>query len=212
MKSYIHSTLRWSSLVLCSLLLVLLTACGGSTSTPTTATPTSASSNPSPAPTIAPTTASANLTTYTADGYTIGYPQGWHVKKGSGNLVTFSDALGVSTLVIEFTANPNAIVPTSTIISTTEKALTSNGKNFQKVNGTSKTTIAGDNWDQSSATEDATVNGQTQNVKYVVLADNHPASSSSTRLFVIFYGTLTSLFDQTNSSSFQPMLQSFKFA
>ncbi|MBA2284304.1 MAG: hypothetical protein H0W02_02360 [Ktedonobacteraceae bacterium] len=211
MKSYVYSTLRWSSLVLCSLLLVLLTACGGTGSTTTTATPTSAPSNPSPTPTVAPTTASANLTTYTGEGYTIGYPQDWHVKK-SNNLVTFTDALGVSTLVIEVIPNPNAIAPTSTVMTSTEKAIASNGKNFQKVNGTSKATIAGDNWDQSSATEDATVSGQTQNVKYVILADNHPASSSSTKLFVIFYGTLTSLFDQTDSSSFQPMLQSFKFA
>ncbi len=213
MKSHIHATLRWSSLILCSLLLVLLTACSGTGSgSPTTSvTPTVAPSNSSPAPTVAPTTASTNLTTYTGVGYTIGYPQGWHVKK-TNNLVTFTDALGASTLVIEVIPNPNAIAPTSTIMTTTEKALSSNGKNFQTVNGTSKAAIGGDSWDQSSATEDATVNGQSQNVKYVILADNHPASSSSTKLFVVFYGTLTSLFDQTNSSGFQPMLQSFKFA
>src|SRR2546429_8316978 len=85
------------SLSLCGLLLVLvLAACslgGGSTGTaPTTTsghTPATTHATSVPAqPTSAP---AASLTTYTGDGFTISYPQGWTVLKGTNGSVTFID-------------------------------------------------------------------------------------------------------------------------
>src|SRR5690242_6142424 len=82
------------ALSLCSLLLVLvLAACslgGGSpgTASTTTSGKTPATSHPtsvSAQPTSAPAT---SLTTYTGDGFTIGYPQGWTVmKQGHGQVM-----------------------------------------------------------------------------------------------------------------------------
>jgi len=73
------------------------------------------------------------------------------------------------------------------------------------------TMVGGDTWNQRAVSGDATVNGQTANIKLVVIADNHPESSPSTKGFIIVYGTAKQLFDAANSTYFQPMLQSFKF-
>ena len=198
-KFYTQSTLRWLSLTLCSLgLLFLLTACdlfgGGSAS----ATPT-----PKPAP-------ATTLTTYTGDGYSIGYPQGWTAKK-VGNLVTFSDALGINELVIEFIPDPNSLAPSSTLINTSLAAFQSQAKNYQKVSAASTVTLAGVSWDQGVATGDVTLNGQAGNAKIVTLATNHPDHTLSTRTYDIAYSTASQLFDLSNTTYFQPMLQSFKF-
>jgi hypothetical protein len=48
------------------------------------------------------------------------------------------------------------------------------------------------------------------NVKIVVDADNHPASSPSTRTYAIRYATGSQVEDLANTVYFQPMLQFFK--
>src|SRR2546429_1395444 len=85
------------SLSLCSLLLVLvLAACSlGSGSTGTAPTTTSghtpATSQPTSVPAQPTSASAANLATYTGDGFTISYPQGWTMQKGANGSVTFID-------------------------------------------------------------------------------------------------------------------------
>ena len=48
-------------------------------------------------------------------------------------------------------------------------------------------------------------------MKFVVLANSHQVRSSSTKTFVIIYGTDSMVFDAASHAMFQPMLRSFKF-
>ncbi len=72
--------------------------------------------------------------------------------------------------------------------------------------------MGGNTWSQGEATADTTANGQTTSLKLVVLSSNYPQRTASTQTFTLIYSTPTKEFDQTNTQSFQPMLQSFKFA
>jgi hypothetical protein len=202
MKLHTDRTLQSFSLVIgCLLLTLMLAACdmggGSSAAPPATAKPTA-----TPAPT---------LTTYKGDAYTIGYPQGWSAK-GSGNLVTFSDALGLTVFIVEEIPNPNGAVPVSSAIDGGLGGFQKQGKSFQKLNVAPTVTLNGETWNQGAATADTTNSGQTVNVKIVILSTNHPASSPTTKIYNLIYSTTSAGFDLVDKQSFQPMLQSFKFA
>ena len=199
-----------------SSLLLLLAACnlGGSNGGSGNATPTA---KPSPTPTQMTTltpTAVANLTTYTGNGYTIGYPQGWTVNKTSAGAVTFSDPQGVAYLTIQVVPNPGGAIATSDQVNVGLQLFASQAKNYNKVSIAPTTSLAGDTWSQGAATGDITLKGQTSPVtaKFVVIADNHPANSQTTQSFTIAYATGQQIFDMANTTYFQPMLQSFKFS
>src|SRR5436853_4447755 len=76
MKLHTRHTLPWLVLIYCSLMLTMLLAACTTSGTSTTAIPT-------PTPTPAPA-----LTTYTGQGYTIGYPKGWTKKENGQGLPT----------------------------------------------------------------------------------------------------------------------------
>jgi hypothetical protein len=200
MKLQTQRTLHGFSLIIgCLLLPLLLSACdlgGGSSAT---ATP-----KPKPSPTPV-------FTTYKGDGYSIGYPQGW-TAKGSGNLVTFSDVLGLTAFIVEEVPNPNSTIPVTSAINGGLNGFQGQSKNFQKVNVAPTVTLNGETWNQGAATGDTTNNGQTVNLKIFILSDNHPANSVDTKTFNLIYSTTTVGFDLVDKQSFQPMLQSFKFA
>jgi hypothetical protein len=188
-------------------LIVLLAACGGSTpTTGSTPTPSPASS---PSPAVTPTSATS-LTTYTGNGYSIGYPQGWKVNAAGKNVV-FTDATGIYNLTIVVSPNPAGIVSPDTVVNASIQGVQGTLKNTQTVNVPPTTTIGGDSWVQKSIAGDSTVAGQTGTVQIVVASDNHPANAPSTNSFTIIYATLQSGFDAANSQYFQPMIQSFKF-
>src|SRR5437588_6461743 len=203
------------SLSLCSLLLVLvLAACSlGSGSTGTAPTTTSGHT---PA-TSHPTSASAvGLATYTGDGFSIGYPQGWTVQKGTNGSVTFIDVHAGATKGshLAITLGKQGLVhPTSTILNFWQQAFMAQ-PNYQKVDIAPTAMVGGDSWDQISATSDEQISGQTQpvNAEQVVMADNHPATSPTARSWQIQYSTYTNDFTHMNANLFQPMLQSFAFA
>jgi len=181
----------------CLLLTLLLAACatGGNNNKTVKIEPT-----PTPVP----------LTTYQGDGYSIGYPQGWS-EKGKGSLVTFTDPQGLTAFIIEKTPNPNGTIPPATAVDGGLNGLKSQGTNFQKIAVAPTLTLSGTTWYQGQASADATTNGQTTNLKLVVLSSDHPQSTTSTQTFTLIYSTPTKEFDTTNTQSFQPMLQSFKF-
>ena len=197
------------SIISILLLAWLLTACsllgiqiGGGNNT-TRSKPT-ATATPSP-------TAAPSLTIYKGDGYSIGYPQGWTVKN-SGALVTITDPSGLATFVIQVSPDPGGVIAPSAAVNEGLNLFKSQGKNYQQVSVAPTTSLAGTTWNQGAATEDVTKNGQTANAKAIVISCNYPAQSASTKLFTLAYSAPSLLFDQTNTLSFQPMLQSFKFA
>ncbi len=195
------------------ILALLLVACGGigggaSGGSPTP-TPTP-SPTPPPTPTPAPVT---SLKTYQGNGYTIGYPAGWKVTAGNDGIVSFSDPNGIAYLAITSQPNPQSTIPASRLVDTGLQVFKSQAQNYQQVDSAPTTTVAGETWHQGSATGDITPEGQTSTVpaKVVVLADNHPASTLSTRSYTIAYGTGQQIFDLAKQGYFQPMLDSFTF-
>lgn len=199
---------RLITLLSCSLLLVVvLAACslGGSTST-STSTPT-ATAKPSPTPSPTP---AVSLTTYTGNGYTIGYPQGWKATTTSTG-VSFADSTSAFNFVIVVASDPNGIATASTFLNAEVSASKTKLKNPQTVSVPPTTTIGGDSWVQSSLAGTGTSGGQSVVVQFVIACDNHPANSASTKSFSLVYGTAQALFSTANTMYFQPMLQSFKF-
>ena len=188
------------------LLALLLAACdlGGGSGNASTPTPT-----PTPKPTPSPT--AIPLTTYTGTSFTIGYPQGWKVERQGNNAIQFTDPSGIYNFAVAVTPNPGGVVSPETQINAAFSAGSSNLKNPQPINVPPTTSVGGDTWSQKSESGNATVNGQNTTVQLVVIADNHPANSPSTRSFLIAYGTGKAIFTAANTTYFQPMLLSFKF-
>jgi hypothetical protein len=198
----------------CLVSIALLTGCRWSgdnqTSTPTpspTLVPT-ATSTPSPTPTPI-----AQLTTYQGNGYTIDYPKDWKVSVGKDGFVSFSDPQGVTYVSIASQPNPQGVVSTTDLVNAGLQVFQSQAKNYQRLDATPTTTLAGEIWSQGAATGDISPDSQTATVtvKVVVIADNHPAQSPQTRSFVVAYGTDERVFHLIDVSYFQPMLKSFKF-
>lgn len=191
------------------------------------------------APTPTPTPAPA-LTTYTGQGYTIGYPKDWtpkhanaqnlpsntsvnsylsalsHAASQAGQAIpitTFTDKLGVNTLTIGTLPNPNASIPSLTALSLATQASQSTVKNFQKVSIAAKKMLDKQSWDQMAATGDIPQSaGATEHDKTVALVTNYPVSSASTKLYFLVYAGPASTFEKLDMTAFQPMLQSFKFS
>jgi hypothetical protein len=216
---FLHSRLALS---LCSLLLVLLlAACSlGSGSTGTAPTTTSgntpATSQPTSIPAQPMSAPAASLATYTGDGFTVSYPQGWTVLKGTNGSVTFVDEHAGATKGshLAITLGKQGLVhPTSTTLNFWQQAFRAQ-PNYQKVDIAPTAMVGGDSWDQIAATSDEQISGQAQpmNAEQIVMADNHPATSPTARSWQIQYSTYTNDFAQMNATLFQPMLQSFTFA
>lgn len=199
MKRQILQTYFRFSLIPCVLLIMLLlTACSTGSNT-TTVTKTKL--KPTPTPT---------LTTYQGSGYSIGYPQGWAVK-GKGSLVTFTDTQGLTAFIVEETPNPNGAIPPTTAVNGGLNGFKVQGTNFQQVDVAPTLTLGGNTWNQGAAIANTSANGQTSSLKLVVLSSDYPQRTASTQTFTLIYSTPTKEFDQANTQSFQPMLQSFKF-
>ena len=73
--------------------------------------------------------------------------------------------------------------------------------------------VGGETWDQIGAIGDLqTYSGQSLSSKVIALAINRPAHDANTKMYKIQYSAPAKNFDQMESTTFQPMLQSFKFA
>lgn len=184
-------------LLACSVLLaILLPACGGEAPPPaltTTSTPSS----------------TARMITYKGDGYSIAYPSAWKVN-AQGTRVTFAVSTGIYNLTIVVSPNPGGVASADTVASAGIKGASTHLKNAQNGDLPATTIVGGDSWMQKSTTGVLTTSSGVT-MEFAVLADNHPASSSSTISYMIIYGTTQDLFSSSSSSYFQPMLQSFKF-
>lgn len=193
----LHTRAHFFLIAACLLLTLLLTACN-------------TSGNNTKAAKVQPTPTPAPLITYQGNGYTIGYPQGWS-EKGKGSLVTFTDARGLTAFIIEETPNPDGVIPPTMAVDGGLNGLKGQGINFQKVDAAPTLTLGGNTWNQGEATADTSANGQTTNLKLVVLSSDYPQHTIATQTFTLIYSTPTKEFELANTQNFQPMLQSFKF-
>ena len=204
---------RWMALLVCALIfMVVLAACGGSTTSNPTPTPTPTTAA-KPSPTTPPTTtppATAGFVTYTGSGFTINYPQGWKVT-AAGTSVVFADPTGIYNLTIVVSPDPGGIASSDTVVNASIQGVKGTVKNPQAVNVPATVTIGGDSWVQKSISGGSSAGGQAGVVQLVVASDNHPANSPSTNSYTVIYATLQATFDAVSARYFQPMLQSFKF-
>ncbi|HVB74560.1 MAG TPA: hypothetical protein VNE38_13475 [Ktedonobacteraceae bacterium] len=200
------------SLSICTLLLVcLLTACslgGGSTGT----VPTTTSGN-TPATTHPTSAPAASLTTYTGNGFSIGYPAGWTIDKASPSAasVIFIDPTRTVEFIVTVTANPNANSATSVALDPLLQSMQSK-PHYQKVDLAPTTIVGGETWDQIGAIGDLPYSGKPLSIKVNAMAINRPVHDATTKMYKIQFSAPAKDFEQMDSTTFQPMLQSFKFA
>jgi len=199
-------------LALSSLMLVLLlVACGGSSTSGTTPTPVP-TSPPTSAPTTPPTTATGAMTAFQGNSFAISYPQNWQTTTKANNIFTFTDSTGNIKMTITVAPDPNGTISADSVASTALQAAQVLLKNSQKVTVPSTTSVGGDSWSQISASGTQRLNNQDTNIQVVVIATVHPANTLLSKSFTILYQAPVTMFSQDNTTYFQPMLQSFKFA
>ena len=203
------------TMALCSLILaVLLVACGGSSTNGTTSTPTSA---PASTPTLSPTSTSPSaatgaMTAFQGNGFTISYPQTWQINQKANNIFTFTDSTGGIKMTITVAPDPNGTISADSVASAALQAAQVLLKNAKTVSVPSTTTVGGDSWSQVSASGTQRLNNQDTDIQVVVIANVHPANTLLSKSFTILYQAPVATFSQDNTTFFQPVLQSFKFA
>jgi len=151
--------------------------------------------------------------TYTAKDYSIDYPEGWTASVGSDNIVSFTDPTGLLYLTITVQLNAQGATAPTDLVTMGLQVFQSQASNYQQVSIASTTTIGNETWSQGAATGNVTITGQVAPIatKEVVIADNHPPSSVTTKGYTIAYSASLSDFILVNQGYFQPMLQSFSF-
>ena len=214
MLKQLHYVSNGTMLALSSLMLVLLlVACGGSSTSGTTSTPTPVpTSPPTSAPTTPTTAATGAMTAFQGNSFTISYPQNWQTTTKANNIFTFTDSTGNIKMTITVAPDPNGTISADTVASTALQAAQVLLKNSQTVTVPSTTSVGGDSWSQISASGTQRLNNQDTNIQVVVIATVHPANTLLSKSFTILYQAPVSTFSQDNTTYFQPMLQSFKFA
>ena len=194
--------LAFSSLML----VVLLVACGSSSTSGTTSTPTLAPTSTSPS------AATGAMTAFQGNSFTISYPQTWQVNQKANNIFNFTDNTGGIKMTITVAPDPNGTISADSVASAALQAAQVLLKNAKTVSVPSTTTVGGDSWSQVSASGTQRLNNQDTNIQVVVIANVHPANTLLSKSFTILYQAPVATFSQDNTTYFQPMLQSFKFA
>jgi len=152
------------------------------------------------------------MTAYSGNGFSISYPQNWQTSKSANNLFTFTDSTGGIKMTITVAPDPNGTISADSVASTALQAAQVLLKNSKTVSVPSTTSVGGDSWSQVSASGTQRLNNQDTDIQVVVIATVHPANTLLSKSFTILYQAPVSTFSQDNTTYFQPMLQSFKFA
>jgi hypothetical protein len=199
---YTNRTHQCGVVILCSLLLFILVACevGGDYTPVATPLPTS---------TVPP----VHLYTYQGQGYSIGYPQNWNVTQSTSGTVSFTNPQGLAFLVIEVLPNPGGVLTSRAEIENALRTNTFNLVAYRRISISPVVVVGGDTWSRGAADGNIVNKSRALSVagEMVLIADNHPASSQATNMFIIRYAAAQAVFDVANVTYFLPMLKSFKF-
>jgi hypothetical protein len=147
----------------------------------------------------------------TGNGFTISYPQTWKISKSGNHLVMFADSTGTMNLSITIIPDPNGSINADALTNTGVKVATAALKNAQTVSVPATTTIGGQSWAQKSVSGTQRLNNQDTMLRVVILANVHPGNAPLSKGYTIDYRTTEAMFNQANTSYFQPMLRSFHF-
>ena len=115
-------------------------------------------------------------------------------------------------MTITVAPDPNGTISADSVASAALQAAQVLLKNAKTVSVPSTTTVGGDSWSQVSASGTQRLNNQDTDIQVVVIANVHPANTLLSKSFTILYQAPVAMFSQDNTTFFQPMLQSFKFA
>lgn len=199
---------RLTALMMCGLLLVpLLVACGGGGSSNTTpvnasaATPLASSS----------TTTSIAMSTLAGNGFIISYPQTWKISRSGTHLVTFESTTSTAKMTITIIPDPNGSISADSLANSNVKVATTVLTNVQTKAVPATTTVGGQSWVQKSVSGTQRLNNQNSILEVVVLSTIHPSNTPLSKGYTISYLAAQPTFNQTNTTYFQPMLQSFHF-
>nr|BBH92810.1 hypothetical protein KTA_10090 [Thermogemmatispora argillosa] len=109
--------------------------------------------------------------------------------------------------------NPNARTAPGDAVKVSLDAIGQSGiyKNFKRVSLASTARVGGEIWQQQGATGEVQMLSQRVSMEIIMLATNHPARSSQTRLFSIYMIVPAARYQQLYTSALGPMLQSFHF-
>jgi hypothetical protein len=151
------------------------------------------------------------MATITGNGYTMSYPQSWQISRSGARLVTLTNNGGADVFTITVVPSPNSTINADSIVNTAVKAQMAILKDSQKVSVPATVTVGGATWNQQSVSGTQRVNAANTVVQSVVIGTVHPGNTPTSRAYTITYRAPQASFAQTNTSYFQPMLQSFKF-
>jgi hypothetical protein len=197
---------RWTPLAFCGLLLAaLLAACGGTTGGSTSTTTATPTAKPSP------TATTAAMATLSGNGFTMSYPPSWQLSKSGSHLVTLTHSNGTIKLSITTVPDPNGKISADSLVNTAITAQKVPLKNAQAVSVPPTVTVGGASWNQQSVSGTQRLNAADTQMQSVVIANVHPGNTAASKGYTIVYSAPQSMFSQTNTTYFQPMLQSFKF-
>ncbi|WP_376793760.1 hypothetical protein [Thermogemmatispora sp.] len=193
------------------LLALSLVACGGESGGTGASRPT-ASVGASPTASLITAPGGVQLKLYRGDGFSIGYPPDWRVSP-AGSSVEFSHEADSATVSVQVVPNPNAITSPEETVTVSLDTIGKSGlyKNFKKIALEPTASVGGETWQQQGATGDVQILGQQVSMEIILLAANHPAHSSQTRLFSIYIAVPVARYQQLSASALKPMLQSFRF-
>ena len=200
-----------SSLLSAILLALLLAACSvGGTKT---------ASAPHPTPSLSPTTTSvwelyANHIDKTF-GYTLRYQSAWQVQQ-ENLFASFSDPNTLSSFSVSPNADPDFgykrsfsdIAIAQGLATSFLQRFNATAKNTKEVKIAKTVTLHGVTWVQISETADVNVQGQVVNEETVLMANHNDQQHLG---FVLQLTAPTHLFNTSNSSYFQYMVQSFAY-
>jgi hypothetical protein len=190
-----HAVWRFLPCMIALLATVLLAACDVAGTSSSTTTPTS--------PTVS---LAGALRTYTGPDFTIRYPADW--KTADSGLVIFADPRAAYVITIGSKSNPDGLGSPEKVI---DQSL-AGWRNLQPVPTMLSTiTLDGQIWSQRAVIGKDIEDGKIVQVEQVLLATNYPVKSADTKMYLIIYSTLPSLFDQASNLYFTPMLRSFAF-
>lgn len=158
------------------------------------------------------TVGGVQLLLYRGDGFSIGYPRDWRVTP-AGSSVEFSHEADNASVSVQIVPNPNAATAPDDAIAASLDAIGKSGlyKNYKRVRLPSSVRVGGEIWQQQGATGEVQILSQRVNMEVIMLATNHPARSSQTRLFSIYMILPVARYQQLYMSALGPMLQSFRF-